>query len=195
MPLAPEIHPVTSERWGDLERLFERPLGPRGGKPVTAACWCMAWRAPADEFRRGWGSGATRGQGNKAALRTVVDDGRVPGLLAYADGEPVGWCSIAPREDFVALESSRALARIDDQPVWSVVCFYVDPSAKRAGLGTTLLRAAVDYARSCGARIVEGYACKPGDRDPFTGFESMFEATGFVKVRAGGRRSTWRYAV
>jgi len=190
MPLAAEILPVTSERWGDLERLFERTLGPRGRQPIPAACWCMAWRATPEDFRRGWGSGATRGQGNKAALRAVVDDGRVPGLLAYMDGEPIGWCSVAPREEFVRLESSRALPRLDDQPVWSVVCFYVDPSAQHQGLGMTLLQSAVDYARSRGARIVEGYASKPGDRDPFTGFESMFAAAGFVQVRPGGRRST-----
>ena len=124
--MAIDVQPVTSERWADLEALFERIRGPRGGKPVTAACWCMAWRLPSDAFKAGWGSGRTRGAGNKAALHAIVDGGRIPGLLAYEDGTPVGWCSVAPREEFVALESSRTLARIDDRPVWSVVCFYID---------------------------------------------------------------------
>ena len=114
------------------------------------------------------GSGRTRGAGNKAALHAIVDGGRIPGLLAYEDGTPVGWCSVAPREEFVALESSRTLARIDDRPVWSVVCFYIDREFQRHGVGTALLEAAVDHARANGATIVEGYPSKPGDRDPFT---------------------------
>jgi GNAT superfamily N-acetyltransferase len=186
-----EVRPATQQRWGDLVDLFERP-GARGGRPVTASCWCMAWRLPNDEFRRGWGSGDTRGVLNRAALQAVVADGRVPGVLAYADGQAVGWCSIAPREEFGRLETSRALARLDDQPVWSVVCFYIDARFKHQGLGTRLLLGAVDYARSQGATTVEAYASKPGDRDPFTGFEAMFAAAGFTRLRDTGRRSIWR---
>jgi len=190
--VAIDVQPVTSERWADLEVLFERIRGPRGGKPVTAACWCMAWRLPSDAFKAGWGSGRTRGAGNKAALHAIVDGGRIPGLLAYEDGTPVGWCSVAPREEFVALESSRTLARIDDRPVWSVVCFYIDREFQRHGVGTALLEAAVDHARANGATIVEGYPSKPGDRDPFTGFEAMFAHAGFEQVKAASRRSIWR---
>ena len=187
-----EVLPATAERWPDLVDLFQRP-GPRGGQPVTTACWCMAWRRPADTFRAGWGGrGESRGAGNRAEFQALVDGGAVPGVLAYDDGQAIGWCSIAPREEFIRLETSKALPRIDDRPVWSVVCFYVDWRRKGQGLGQRLLAGAVDYASSRGAELVEGYASKPGDKDPFTGFESMFERAGFVKVRDGGRRSTWR---
>lgn len=190
MPI--DVHPVTTERWADLEALFERVHGPRGGKPITAACWCMAWRATAAEFKKGWGKGSTRGVGNKASLRAIVDEGCVPGLLAYLDGVPVGWVSVAPRTEFVALEAFAPLARIDDQPVWSVVCFYIDREFHRQGVGSALLEAAVDHVRTNGATILEGYPSKHGDRDPFTGFETMFAHAGFEQVKAGGRRSMWR---
>jgi GNAT superfamily N-acetyltransferase len=187
-----EVRPATRERWGDLVDLFERP-GPRGRVPVTASCWCMAWRVSTADFKLGWGNGETLGVLNRARLQDVVADGRVPGVLAYDHGKAVGWCSIAPRSEFIRLEKSRALTRLDDQPVWSVVCFYVDLQHKRQGLGTTLLTGAIEFASSQGAQIVEAYASRPGDHDPFTGFESMFSAAGFSMMRDdGGRRSIWR---
>jgi GNAT superfamily N-acetyltransferase len=189
-----DVLPATPERWSDLVDLFER-RGPRGGRPVTDACWCMYWRLDKVAFGRGWGRGEQRGVDNRAALRSLVDEGRVPGVLAYLDGQAVGWCSIAPREEFVRLEASRPLARLDDQPVWSVVCFYIDRQFQRQGVGLALLQGAVEHARAHGATIVEGYPSKPGDDDPFTGLEGMFAAAGFAQVRPGQRRSLWRYVV
>ena len=78
-------------------------------------------------------------------------------LLAYADGVPVGWCSIAPREEFRGLERYRKLARIDDAAVWSVTCFFVDRQYRRIGLTVDLVEAAVRHASANGARVVEGY--------------------------------------
>src|SRR5262245_55616268 len=115
-----EIHPLTADRWRDLETV----LGPRG----AGGCWCMYWRIARSQFKQGHGAG------NKRALRRLVDDGDVPGVLAYRDGEPVGWCSIAPRQEFAALGRSRTLRPIDDEPVWSIVCFYVDPRHRGEGL-------------------------------------------------------------
>jgi len=79
------IHPLTAQRWPDLEKLF----GPRG---ACAGCWCMYWRLPAREYR------SSSGEGNRKAFRRIVKDGAVPGLLAYERGEPVGWCAVEPRE-------------------------------------------------------------------------------------------------
>ena len=186
-----QVLPVTRERWVDLVDLFERP-GPRGRSPVTSGCWCMYWRLRRPEFSRNWGTGETRGILNRAGLQEIIAEGREPGLLAYAGGQAVGWCSIAPREQFVRLELSRPLKRVDDQPVWSVVCFYVDSRYKRRGVATALLAGAVDYARTAGALCVEAYASRVDDDDPYTGFETMFSAAGFARVREGGRRSVWR---
>ncbi len=189
-----EIHPVTPDRWADLVELFERP-GPRGGQPVSSGCWCMFWRLEGRRFDEFWGRGKDGGSGNKAEMRSLVEQGREPGLLAYVDGVPAGWCSIAPREEFARLERSRTLPRVDEAPVWSIVCFYIHGHYKGRGVAQALLRGAVDHAASKGATIVEGYPVRPGDADPYTGFESMFRAAGFQPVREGGRRSIFRLSV
>lgn len=184
-----EVHPVTPDRWADLVELFQRP-GPRGGRQVSANCWCMYWRRRGNVFDDQWGDG------NKRALGEIVRAGREPGLLAYLDGEAVGWVSVAPRDEFPRIEHSPTIRPIDDKPVWSINCFYIHRSAKRNGVARALLRAAVDHARAHGATLVEGYPVRPGDGDPFTGFEDMFLAEGFREVaRRSPRRSIVRRAL
>jgi GNAT superfamily N-acetyltransferase len=82
-----------------------------------------------------------------AALDELVRQGTPVGVLAYVDGDPVGWCSIAPRETYAALDRSRALPGVDDAPVWSVVCFFIDRRVRRQGVTLGLLNAAVEYAQ------------------------------------------------
>lgn len=164
--------PVTPERWSDLEALF----GERG---AYGGCWCVWWRISRAEFSR------NGNRGNRAALKSLVDEGIVPGLLAYRGEEPVAWVSVGPREDFTALERSRTLRRIDDRPVWSVVCFFMAKPYRGRGLMTPLLRAAVTYAKRHGARFVEGYPITPGagltGYAGFTGIVSTFRKAGFVE--------------
>ena len=100
-----EFHPVTPERWQDLETLF-------GKNGAYSGCWCTWWRISRSEF------GKQVGQGNREALKAIVDSGEVPGLLAYGSDQPLAWCSVAPREAFPSLERSRTLKSIDDEPVW-----------------------------------------------------------------------------
>lgn len=176
-----EFHPLTRGRWADLERLF----GERG---ACGGCWCMWWRLTRSEFDR------SKGAGNKRAFKRIVATGEVPGLLAYADGQPVGWCAVQPREAYPVLERSRTLGRIDDEPVWSVTCFFLARPYRRQGLTVELLRAAVRHARSRGARIVEGYPVEPRkgripDVFAFTGLVSAFRRAGFTEA---ARRSPAR---
>src|SRR5713226_3646075 len=119
---------------------------------------CMRWRMRSTDF------GRSTKEDRVAALERLVLDGKPIGVLAYLDGEPVGWCSVAPRESYDGLERYGALARIDDQPVWAVACFFVDRRFRRRGLTLALLKAAVGYAHSEGAKIVEGYPVIPGPR-------------------------------
>lgn len=155
----------------------------------------MWWRLKRSEFEK------KKGEGNKRALKRIVDSGEVPGLLAYVNGQPIAWCSIAPRETYPVLERSRTLKRIDDQPVWSVVCFFVAKSFRRKGVTVRLLRAAVEYAKMQGARIVEGYPVeskKPRMPDAFayTGLVSTFRKTGFAEVlRRSETRPIMRYFI
>jgi GNAT superfamily N-acetyltransferase len=127
-------------------------------------------------------------------MKRIIDSRQVPGILAYAGGQPIGWCSIGPREVYPRLERSRILKRIDEEPVWSVVCFFVSRPYRRRGIATKLLRAAVDYARKKGARIVEGYPVEPKkDQVPdlfvYHGLAASFLEAGFEEV---ARRSPTR---
>jgi GNAT superfamily N-acetyltransferase len=154
----------------------------------------MWWRLPHSQFER------QRGEENRRALKGLVDAGQAPGILAYAEGRLVAWCSLGPREAFPTLERSRILKRVDEQAVWSVVCFYVARGWRRKGIMVPLLVAAVEYAREHGARIVEGYPIEPRGQTAsaslYTGLASAFRKAGFVEVaRRSETRSIMRYAM
>ncbi|HVR30581.1 MAG TPA: GNAT family N-acetyltransferase, partial [Thermoanaerobaculia bacterium] len=172
--MSTEIHPLTSERWRDLEKLF----GPRG---AYGGCWCMYWRIARSEFKE------RQGERNRRELRRIVDEGEVPGVLAYRDGEPVGWCSIAPRAEFASLNRSRTLKPLDDRPVWSIVCFFVAPRHRGEGLVAELIEGAVEWARSQGATLIEGYPTVPRSRtlppvSSYMGLPAHFERAGFTEA-------------
>jgi GNAT superfamily N-acetyltransferase len=182
-----EIRPATRSRWKDLVRLF----GPNG---ADANCWCMWWRMRSAEFDR-----ATP-RSKRDALRRLVTDGRAPGLLAYRDGEPVGWVSVAPRQEYGRLERSPTLKRVDDTPVWSIVCFYVDRRHRGDGVARALLRGAVDHATRGGATAVEAYPVDPARRtyasaEAYTGVVPLFEKAGFREVARRGSRPILRRTV
>ena len=168
--MAFEAHPATKERWPDLVELFDRP--------VVRTCFCM--------FYRKSGAGTGVGAENRRAMKALVDRGIVPGLIGYEDGVPVAWVSLAPREDFAKLRRSPVMKPVDDRPVWSIVCFFVDRRARGRGLSERMLRAAVDHARSCGARLLEAYPVDQERRrhpdDMFFGARSMFDRAGFREV-------------
>ena len=177
--------PVTANEWTDLETLFEEPGVHRG-------CWCMYWRVKRAEFNRHYG------EDNKQALKGIVDSGRVPGILAYLEGKPVGWCSIAPREEFAVLDRSRTLKRVDDEPVWSIVCFFVSSPYRRRGLSQALIEAGIEYARENGAMIMEAYPLIPDSgkdqrSERYMGLVSTFEKAGFKEViRRSSNRTIMR---
>lgn len=179
---------LTPGGWPDLVRLF----GERG---ACGGCWCMWWRLARSRFLQ------QKGAGNRRAFKRIVDAGEAPGLLAYCDGEPIGWCAVAPREIYPRLERSRILERVDAEPVWSVVCFFVARPFRRRGVTVQLLKAAVAYAKAHGVRIVEGYPVEPKRTrmpDPFvyTGLAPAFRKAGFVEVlRRSETRPIMRYTV
>ena len=183
-----ECHPLIVDRWSDFERLF----GERG---ACGGCWCMWWRLSHSEYER------QKGDGNRSAMRTVVDSGEVPGILAYIQGEPVGWCSVAPRERFSRLTRSRVLKPIDEKPVWSIVCLFVDKRRRNRGLSVKLLRAAIEYVQEQGGEVLEGYPVEPRkDRMPdvfaATGLASAFRQAGFVEcARRSPTRPIMRYVI
>ena len=144
----------------------------------------MSWRLSRSEFNSGK-TGA-----NKRRLKRLVQSGKTPGILAYAGTVPIGWCSAAPREEFGFLARSRVLAPLDDRPVWSVSCMFIAKEYRRRGLSALLLRAAADFVRKRGGKILEGYPVIPYDDAmpaafAWTGTVASFTSAGFEK--AGGR--------
>jgi GNAT superfamily N-acetyltransferase len=153
--MAFEAHPVTKVRWPDLVELFDRP--------AVRTCFCM--------FYRKTGTGTGVGRRNRQAMKALVDRGTVPGLIGYVNGVPVAWVSLGSREDYAKLRRSPVMKPMDDRQVWSIVCFFVDRASRTRGLSERMLRAAVDYARSRGTRLVEAY---PVDKDAPSHPDSMF---------------------
>ena len=167
------IRPATPDRWPDVEALFGRN-GACGG------CWCQFWKQSNAEYRAG------KGVANHAALRRSVRRGDRPGLLAYADDEPVGWVAVEPRARYRRLAISRNLPVVDDRPTWSVPCFFVARGWRGRGVAGRLLSAAVAHARRQGAPALEGY---PVDSDRplagawlYPGAFSTFAKAGFSEV-------------
>ena len=176
-----EVHSVSPDRWRDLVQLFERP-GPRGGTPMPGSCWCMWWRQRTGDAAK-----------NKNAMRSLVRGGDEPGLLAYANGVPVGWVSVDRRDRFGQLMRSPQYKPRDSDPnVFAIICFYVDPRSKRSGVGSALLDAAIESARQRGAKAIEAY---PNSSPDFMGRLEAFERRGFRRIRVAGKRSIVRLEV
>lgn len=173
MPTTLRVLPLTPSRWDDFEELF----GPHG---ACGGCWCMTPRLPRTTFEAG------KSGGNKRRMKALVKKGPPPGVLGYLGKECVAWCAIGPREDFDSLSRSRIFKSVDDEPVWSITCFYLRKDARGRGLMTEMARAAAAWAKKQGARIVEAYPTDkpPGQPDVFlwTGISSGFERAGFHEV-------------
>jgi GNAT superfamily N-acetyltransferase len=122
-------------------------------------------------------------------------------VLAYDGGNPVGWCALAPRDEYARLERARTLKPVDDTPVWSVTCFFVARSHRRQGLTVTLLQGAAAYAARRGARMLEGYPVEPRkgalpDAFAWTGLAAAFARAGFREVtRPSATRAIMRKAL
>jgi GNAT superfamily N-acetyltransferase len=183
-----EIHPLTSGRWPDFEELFGKH-GAYGG------CWCMWWRQSRREFEE------KHGEKNRQEMKAIVQSGEVPGILCYEDGKPVGWCSVAPRDRFASLNRSPVLKRIDDIPVWSIVCFFVAAEHRQKGLIQQLLQGVIEYVHSQGGKVIEAYPTIPKGKQlapvsVFMGTPSMFEKAGFVECsRPSKRKIIMRYNI
>ena len=177
------IVPATPERWADVAAIV--------GSPAGWGCWCQYYRLSAGDFDR------LGRDGGPDALRRQLGDDPPPGLLAYLDDAPVGWCGIGVRSKMERLVRSRTIPLVDERPVWSVVCFLIKAGMRRRGIARALLEGAVAFARQAGALGLEGYPVDPeGARLQtaalYVGTTSMFEAAGFRRVVMTDARSDHR---
>jgi GNAT superfamily N-acetyltransferase len=180
------VEPLTPERFEDLSKLFMQ-----GGDPKW--CWCMYYRT------RGLSWSNSTAQQNRRGLRALASKEPAPGLIAYRDGEAVGWIGLSPRESYDRLEASQVLARLDDKPAWSIVCFVVGAKSRGMGVARALLDGAIAYARRHGAERLEAYPVatsrgKVPAASAYHGAQSMFEKAGFqvMAVRQWNKSSPER---
>ena len=174
------VRPASADRWPDVERVMQTP-----GDPET--CWCQVFRV----LREDWDERPV--ERNRDDLRALVEAGSRPGLVAYDDGSPVGWCAVAPLEHYVRFATSPYIAEArpdgDDQSGrWMVTCFVVVPPARGSGLVDTMLAAAVEHARANGATGLEAIPLDVENAehvsadDLFSGTLSAFEQEGFDRL-------------
>lgn len=177
--------PLTADHWHELEKLF----GERG---AYGGCWCMWWRSSRKAFEQ------CQGEQNRQAFKQVVDNGEVPGLLGFIEGAPVAWCAITPRENLESLGRSRVLKPLDEKPVWSLTCFYIDKHHRGEGLAAQMIEAAKSWVRSQGGSIMEAYPSVPknGHMPPvnsFMGIPVLFERAGFeLSASPSASKQVWR---
>jgi GNAT superfamily N-acetyltransferase len=176
-----KIYSMDHTRWEDFEALF-------GDRGACGGCWCMSWRLKKGDFERG------KGEPNKYAIRDLIYRDKPCGVLAYVNDKPIGWCAAAPREVYKRLESSRVLKRIDDKPVWSITCFFIDKTFRRKGISVELIKGAIEYCKVNGVDVIEAYPMVPYEKnvpDAFlwTGIPAAFKEAGF---EVSEQRSKWK---
>lgn len=181
MPSQPRTHarignfqPLTRATWNDFEQVMGVDQGGEGG------CWCTWWRVARSEWQQ------LERAGRKQLIQRLVCEGQPTGVIGYSEGEAVGWCAIAPTQDYPVLARSPVVAPSLLEGDWFVSCFFVKAGHRRGGAMRRLLQHAVDYARAKGAKAIE--AC-PRDRiaasgsgDLFVGKTAVFLALGFQEV-------------
>ncbi len=192
-PPAPKltVRPLTPSRWADVEDLF----GPDKG--ANSGCWCMWPRLTSSDFRD------MEKEKRKAAFKSCVANGPVPGLLLYEKGLAIGWVSVTPRSDVIRFEKAKASELepdLDPRKHYAIACFYVRTGHRKRGLMSDLAKAAIDYARKKKAVALD--VCPIETDKPlmwgegFVGIVSVFRKLGFKEVaRRSPRRPLMRLSL
>jgi GNAT superfamily N-acetyltransferase len=174
-----EVRPLTVARWPDLEAVFTAR-----GCTYPRSCWCMYFRRSG--AMPALPSGMTYSQVNRSDLKALAANDPPPGLIGYRSGLAVGWVALGPREHYRRLERSPIMKRVDELPVWSIVCFVVPPAYRGQGIAHGLLAGAVEFARERGVEVLEAYPVDKPSRSPddtiWYGPRTLFDAAGFQVV-------------
>jgi GNAT superfamily N-acetyltransferase len=178
------VVPANEAGWEDLQTVF-------GTTGPAARCQCQRFKLRPREYFAGFPV-----EERAARLREQTEAGHpesdtTSGLVAYRDGQPVGWCAVEPRSHYDGLRRNNRVpwAGRDedkaDESVWAVTCFFIRRGHRRSGVSRALARAAVDFARDRGARAIEGYPITTKDvivEELLVGTVSVFEGAGLSVV-------------
>lgn len=118
---------------------------------------------------------------NRGSRSDLLRSGKANGLVAYRLGRVVGWCHAAPKAELLNIPTGP------EREVGAIVCFVVAPDARRQGIATALLDAALTQLRERGMRAVEAYP-RTADADAtaqslYPGPMAMYRRAGFEVVR------------
>jgi len=189
------VVPAHEASWEDLQTVF-------GARGQARRCQCQRYKLSPNES---FASFSVEERAHR--LRRQTDSGnpgadRTSGLVAYADGEPVGWCAVEPRAACTGLVRSGQVpwaGRSEDRSdptVWAVTCLFTRAGFRKRGVSRALVDACVEHARRGGARALEAYPMSTTDavvEELHVGLERVFAAAGFTVVsRPTTRRCVMR---
>jgi len=167
---------LSTSTWESLLKLF-------GEKGACGGCWCMTWRLVSKEYEK------SKGDRNRELLYQLAKNKEPLGVIAFEDRNPIGWCSISPREKLIRLENSRLFKRIDDTPVWSITCMFIKKEYRKKGISSLLIKEASLYAFLKGAKAIEAYPLISTknkmipDVFAYYGLVNAFKKAGFKKIK------------
>jgi len=178
-----EIHPLTARNWNDFVKL----MGPGG----CGGCWCMWLRTDHDTFKK------QKGEKNKSEMKKIVKSGIIPGLIAYKNKIPIGWCSVGRKSQYLYLPKTKD----DDGRCWSIVCFFIKYNCRQKGIMKILIKQALDYAANNGGKTIEAYPIETGDERISSGWSwhgiaKSFRDAGFIDCeKQSSNRILMRYRI
>ncbi len=170
-----QFRPATQAVFDDLTRM----LGPKR-RPDAITCWCLTYRLGPQAASK------LDAQQRQELVFEMCGRTPAPGILAYADGEVIGWAGVAPRSEVADLQNADVFPRTDDVEPWSIFCLRTRAGQRRQGIGQQLIDGAVTFARDNGAQAIEAYPLDTAQKVDaiytYPGLRSMFERAGFEKV-------------
>lgn len=187
--------PANEAPWADLEAVL-------GGVGASRQCWCQRYKLHRGEAFRRFPAEERADRLREQTHAGQPDSRETSGLVAYVDGEAVGWCAVEPRPAYHGMVRNQKVpweGRDEDrtdESVWAITCFVTRPGHRRRGVAHALARAAAGFARDRGARAVEGYPIDPANALPeelHVGTVGVFRDAGFREVvRPTLRRTVMR---
>lgn len=179
-----DVVPLSGDRVDDFFRLHSIERG-------CGWCFCVAWWTPSWQ---GWGERTA--EDNYKLRLDLFEQGHYDGYLAYAQGDPIGWCQVGPRSRLLKLIDQFGLQQTSDGPeIWSITCFLVAPNYRRRKVATSMLTAILEDLKGRGVEVVEAYPKREeamDDLDLWNGAESMYLQAGFEIVRDDDERPILR---
>jgi GNAT superfamily N-acetyltransferase len=165
-----KVRQLTIDLWPALEDLF-------GSKGACNGCWCMYWRIGSDYQKRSRDL-------NKKDFREIVKKGPPPGLIAFIDNLPVGWCQLTTKNFLPWLEENYSSNNYNISDIWCISCFYVRSRYRKMGVTSALIDHAIKFAKRSKAKLIEAYP--RNSVSSYTGYPSTFRKAGF-KVTGHGK--------